>query len=58
MQQKLKIALIYGSTRPGRLCDKVASWAATQISATKAFVLDVIDPASPEAQARKNPATR
>lgn len=48
MQQKLKIALIYGSTRPGRLCDKVASWAASQISATHAFELDVIDPASPE----------
>ncbi len=49
MQQKLKIALIYGSTRPGRLCDKVASWAAAQISSTHAFELDVIDPASPEA---------
>jgi len=48
MQQKLKIALIYGSTRPGRLCDKVASWAASRISATHAFELDVIDPASPE----------
>jgi len=50
MQQKLKIALIYGSTRPGRLCDKVASWTAAQISATHAFELDVIDPASPEAR--------
>jgi NAD(P)H-dependent FMN reductase len=50
MQQKLKIALIYGSTRPGRLCDKVASWAAAQIVSTHAFELDVIDPASPEAR--------
>jgi len=50
MQQKLKIALIYGSTRPGRFCDKVASWTASQISATHAFELDVIDPASPEAR--------
>jgi NAD(P)H-dependent FMN reductase len=50
MNPKLKIALIYGSTRPGRFCDKVASWVATQISATHAFELDVIDPASPEAR--------
>lgn len=50
MEQKLRIALIYGSTRPGRLCDKVASWAASQISATRAFELDVIDPASSEAR--------
>ncbi len=55
MQQKLKIALIYGSTRPGRLCDKVASWAAAQISATHAFALDVIDPASPEALSTEKP---
>jgi NAD(P)H-dependent FMN reductase len=50
MKPILKIALIYGSTRPGRFCDKVASWAAAQISATLAFALDVIDPASPEAR--------
>jgi len=50
MQQKLKIALVYGSTRPGRFCDKVATWAASQISATRAFELDVIDPASLEAR--------
>jgi NAD(P)H-dependent FMN reductase len=50
MKPILKIALIYGSTRPGRFCDKVASWAAAQISATQAFALDVIDPASPEAR--------
>lgn len=49
MAQKLKIALIYGSTRPGRFCDKVASWAAAQISARPEFSLDVVDPASPEA---------
>ena len=50
VNHKLKIALIYGSTRPGRLCDKVAFWAAAQISATQAFELDVVDPASPEAR--------
>jgi len=56
MQHRLKIALIYGSTRPGRLCDKVASWAAAQISATHAFALDVIDPASPEALSTEKPS--
>jgi len=50
MNQKLKIALIYGSTRPGRLCDKVASWAAAQISPRPEFSLNVVDPASPEAR--------
>lgn len=50
MNDKLKIALIYGSTRPGRLCDKVASWAASQISVRPEFSLDVVDPASPQAR--------
>lgn len=50
MIQKLKLALIYGSTRPGRLCDKVASWAAAQISARPEFTLNIIDPASPGAR--------
>jgi len=54
MTHKLKIALIYGSTRPGRLCDKVASWAAAQISARSEFSLDVIDPASPEAHGEQH----
>ncbi len=50
MQNKLKLALIYGSTRPGRLCDKVAAWAVSQVSADSQFALDVIDPAHPPAQ--------
>lgn len=50
MNHKLKLAIIYGSTRPGRLCDKVASWAAAQISARPEFALDLIDPASPQAK--------
>jgi len=54
MNEKLKIALIYGSNRPGRLCDKVASWAAVQISARPEFSLDVVDPASPEARATQS----
>jgi len=50
MQNKLKLALIYGSTRPGRLCDKVAAWAASQISNDSQFTLDAIDPAHPPAE--------
>lgn len=51
MKEKLKIALIYGSNRPGRLCDKVASWAGAQILKKAEFLLDVVDPASLEARA-------
>lgn len=51
MDEKLRIAVIYGSNRPGRFCDKVASWAAAKISARPDFSLDLIDPASPEARA-------
>jgi NAD(P)H-dependent FMN reductase len=50
MQNKLKLALIYGSTRPGRLCDKVAAWAASQVSADSRFALDAIDPAHRRSQ--------
>jgi NAD(P)H-dependent FMN reductase len=51
LENKIKIALIYGSTRSGRFCDKVASWAAKQISTNHNFALDVIDPASPPPRA-------
>jgi NAD(P)H-dependent FMN reductase len=44
---KIRVALIYGSTRKGRFCDKVAQWAAEQIVSSGNFSLDVIDPAVP-----------
>jgi NAD(P)H-dependent FMN reductase len=47
VESRINIALIYGSTRAGRFCDKVAVWAAKQISANGEFALDVIDPALP-----------
>ncbi len=59
MNQKINLALIYGSTREGRLCDKVAKWAAAQIANHKNFSLDVIDPATfalPDWQVRKDSA--
>lgn len=48
MEAKVKVGLIYGSTRQGRLCDRVARWAAEQITASSRFSLEVIDPAVPE----------
>ncbi|HMF79290.1 MAG TPA: NAD(P)H-dependent oxidoreductase [Bryobacteraceae bacterium] len=42
----IPVALIYGSTREGRFCDKVGTWAAGEIDARVEFTLDVIDPAA------------
>lgn len=44
MDDKIRVAMIYGSTREGRFCDTVAKWAATQIADRDDFVLEVIDP--------------
>jgi NAD(P)H-dependent FMN reductase len=44
MKKPLRLVMIYGSVRPGRFCDTVASWAAEQIAASPDFELDVIDP--------------
>lgn len=46
MNNSIKVALIYGSTRNGRFCDKVGQWAAGQIAANNRFSLDIIDPAA------------
>ncbi|MGH8501135.1 MAG: NADPH-dependent FMN reductase [Gammaproteobacteria bacterium] len=46
MNGKINVALIYGSTREGRFCDTVASWAGTQIASRGEFAPDVIDPAA------------
>jgi NAD(P)H-dependent FMN reductase len=45
-EDTIKVGLIYGSTRPGRFCDKVARWAAEQMAANGAFTVDLIDPAA------------
>lgn len=44
-KNRITIALIYGSTREGRYCDRVAQWAADQIGGRSEFTLDPIDPA-------------
>jgi NAD(P)H-dependent FMN reductase len=48
MQEAMRIALIYGSTRKGRFCDTVARWAALQIEADRRFKLEIVDPAIEE----------
>ncbi len=40
---KIKVGLIYGSTREGRFCETVANWAAGEIE-KRGFLLDAIDP--------------
>lgn len=52
MSDKIKIALIYGSTREGRFCDTIASWAAAQIAERHEFTLDTIDPGALELPVR------
>jgi NAD(P)H-dependent FMN reductase len=46
MTEHIRVGLIYGSTRPGRFCDKVARWTAFQITGTGDFVVELIDPAA------------
>lgn len=45
MNEKIKLALIYGSDRENRFCDTVANWAIAQIGKTDEFELTTIDPA-------------
>lgn len=44
-KNRINLALIYGSTREGRYCDRVTQWAADQIGGRGEFTLDPIDPA-------------
>ena len=46
MTDKVKVALIYGSTRAGRFCDTVVHWAAGQVEGHEKFDMRVIDPAT------------
>lgn len=45
MGEEIKIAVIYGSTRPGRFCEHVVKWAAERIASSGNYLVDVIDPA-------------
>jgi NAD(P)H-dependent FMN reductase len=45
MEEPIRIAVIYGSTRKGRFCDKVVAWVAEQIEGAANYAIDLIDPA-------------
>ena len=44
----LTIAVILGSTRPGRVGPAVADWITQHLDQSGGFVLDLVDPAEPE----------
>lgn len=48
MESPLRVGIVYGSTRPGRFCDTVAHWAATQIANRNLFAVEIIDPGASE----------
>jgi len=43
---EMKVAVVYGSTRPGRFCDTVVRWTVERIAASGKFAVEVIDPAA------------
>lgn len=48
MNDRLKIGLVYGSTRPGRFCDTVAEWLVERVGGRANLELAPIDPAAEE----------
>jgi NAD(P)H-dependent FMN reductase len=50
---KIRVAVIYGSTRKGRFCDKVARWTSEQIRNDEKFSVEVVDPASADTSAMR-----
>ncbi len=46
---EIRVAVIFGSTRPGRFCDTVVRWTVECLAASEKFQLDVIDPAESSA---------
>jgi NAD(P)H-dependent FMN reductase len=44
MEEKIRIAMIYGSAREGRFCNTVGQWVLSIISERKEFEIDLIDP--------------
>lgn len=57
MQKDIELTLIYGSTREGRLCDKVAAWTTGEITQSRGFRLRLLDPAK-SAQAGGAPSAQ
>ncbi len=46
MSEQIRVAVIFGSTRPGRFCDTVVRWTVERIAANGQFLVEVIDPAA------------
>jgi NAD(P)H-dependent FMN reductase len=44
MSDSLRLITIYGSVRPGRLCDRVAAWVAERVARWPEFDVDAVDP--------------
>ncbi|PST17977.1 FMN reductase [Rhizobium sp. JAB6] len=44
MTERTRLAIIYGSTRPGRLCDRVVNWVARELAHYPSIDIDLIDP--------------
>ncbi len=44
MTERTRLAIIYGSTRPGRLCDRVVNWVARELAHYPLLDIDLIDP--------------
>ena len=47
--EPIRVAVVYGSTRPGRFCETVVKWAVGRLAASAKFEIDVVDPANPTA---------
>jgi NAD(P)H-dependent FMN reductase len=44
--RKMQLGVIYGSTREGRLCDRIGRWVVEEVQKRPAFVVEVVDPAN------------
>lgn len=45
MNEKIRIAMIYGSAREGRFCDTVANWLLSELEGMSGFDVTILDPA-------------
>lgn len=44
MSEKIRVAIIYGSIREGRLCDRLVDWVRERMMTQPEFEVDLIDP--------------
>lgn len=44
MNEKIRVAIIYGSVREGRLCDRLVDWVRERMAMQHEFEVDLIDP--------------